>query len=156
MDTLSTVSISRHTTLQFTTRQPTEFIDLTDRLERLVAESGVRTGMLVVQTLHTTMAVIVNEHERRLLVDFQSLLERIAPDDGSYLHDAPERMRTLPPTERENGHAHCRALLLPASVTLTIIDGRLRLGRWQRVFLLELDGPQDRQVAALAIGEGRP
>ena len=156
MDMLATASISRHETIPLTTTRPTEFIDLTDRLERLVTDSAVRCGILVVQTLHTTTAVLVNEHERRLLVDFQALLERLAPEDGTYLHDDPERVRTLPAGERENGYAHCRALLLPPSVTLTIADGRLRLGKWQRVFLLELDGPRDRQVSVLAIGEGRP
>ncbi len=72
----------RHATIHVTTRHPTEFIDLTDRLESLVAEAGFRFGILNVQTLHTTTAVVVNEHEPLLLADFQALLEAAAPGDG--------------------------------------------------------------------------
>ena len=154
MDTLATASICRHASIRLATNHPTEFIDLTDRLERLVAETGVRVGILTVQTLHTTTAVLVNEHERRLLADFQALLERLAPDDGSYRHDeGATRTEGVVTAERPNGFAHCRALLLPSSVSLTVTNGRLRLGQWQRVFLLELDGPREREVSALVIGE---
>src|ERR1700752_2311334 len=77
----------RHATIHVTTRHPTEFIDLTDRLERLVAEAGFCFGILNVQTLHTTPAVVVNDHEPLLLADFQALLEAAAPGDGRYKHD---------------------------------------------------------------------
>ena len=88
METLTPVSACRHTTsIRLTTTQPTEFIDLTDRLQRLVADAGLRFGILNVQTLHTTTAIVVNEHEPLLLADFQSLLEAAAPDDGRYRHD---------------------------------------------------------------------
>jgi thiamine phosphate synthase YjbQ (UPF0047 family) len=56
-------------------------------------------------------------------------------------------------TERPNGHAHCRALLLPSSVSLNVASGRLVLGQWQRVFLVELDGPREREISALLLGE---
>ena len=57
------------------------------------------------------------------------------------------------PGERPNGHAHCRALLLPTSALLNVAGGRLQLGRWQRIFLVELDGPRIREVSVLAFGE---
>ena len=65
------------------------------------------------------------------------------------------RPRTVNVTaaERANGHAHCRALLLPSSVCLNVASGRLLLGKWQRVFLVELDGPREREVSALLLGE---
>src|SRR5438128_8072318 len=63
MEMLTPASTCRHARIRLTTRHPTEFIDLTDRLERLVADAGVRVGILNIQTLHTTTAVIVNEHE---------------------------------------------------------------------------------------------
>jgi secondary thiamine-phosphate synthase enzyme len=59
----------------------------------------------------------------------------------------------LTPDERRNGHAHCRALLLGSSVAVNVANGRLQLGRWQRVFLVELDGPRTREVSVLVIGE---
>jgi secondary thiamine-phosphate synthase enzyme len=142
-----------HTTFRLTTRSPTEFIDLTDRLEGFIVRAGIHAGILNVQTLHTTTAVVVNEHEPLLLEDFSRLLEGAAPRDAAYRHDDPAvRTVNLTEGERSNGHAHCRALLLPSSAAINVTDGRLRLGRWQRVFLVELDGPRDREVSALLLG----
>jgi thiamine phosphate synthase YjbQ (UPF0047 family) len=77
METLTPVSACRYiTSIHLTTTGPTEFIDLTDRLQRLVAETGLRFGILNVQTLHTTTAVVVNEHEPLLLADFKRLSKR--------------------------------------------------------------------------------
>lgn len=154
MDMLTPVSTCRHARIHLTTRHPTEFIDLTDRLQRLVADSGVRFGILNVQTLHTTTAVIVNEHEPLLLADFQALLESAAPGDGRYRHDdTAARTVNVTAAERPNGHAHCRALLLPSSVCLNVASGRLVLGHWQRVFVVELDGPREREISVLLLGE---
>lgn len=145
---------SRHARIGITTRHPTEFVDLTDQLERLVSATGVRFGILNVQTLHTTTAIVVNEHEPLLLSDFEALLEAAAPRGGRYRHD-DVTARTVNVTERErpNGHAHCRALLLPCSACLNVMEGRLLLGQWQRVFFVELDGPRTRGISVLVFGE---
>jgi secondary thiamine-phosphate synthase enzyme len=155
MDTLTPISACRHTSrIRLTTTQPTEFIDLTDHLQRAVADAGLRFGILNVQTLHTTTAVVVNEHEPLLLSDFQSLLETAAPNDGRYQHDdTTTRTVNLTDAERPNGHAHCRALMLPSSACLNVTEGRILLGRWQRVFFVELDGPREREVSVLIFGE---
>ena len=145
---------ARDLRLRLATTHPTEFIDLTERLERLVAESGVHTGMLNVQTLHTTTAIVVNEHEPLLLADFQTMLEATAPADARYRHDdAAIRTVNVTADERANGHAHCRALFLPTSACLNITNGRLTLGRWQRGFVVELDGPRDREISMVVLGE---
>ena len=155
METLTPVSACRYiTSIHLITTQPTEFIDLTDRLQRLVTDTGLRFGILNVQTLHTTTAVVVNEHEPLLLSDFQALIEASAPNDGRYKHDdTSARTVNLTDAERPNGHAHCRALLLPPSACLNVTGGRLLLGRWQRVFFVELDGPRERAVSVLIFGE---
>ena len=143
-----------HARIHVTTRHPTEFIDLTDRLETLVAGAALRFGMLNVQTLHTTTAVVVNEHEPLLLTDFQALLEAAAPADGRYQHDdTTARTVNMTDAERPNGHAHCRALLMPTSACLNVTQGRLLLGQWQRVFFVELDGPRERDISVLVFGE---
>lgn len=153
METLTPASTSRHIRLRVTTTHPTEFIDLTDRLEKFAADADVRFGLLSVQTLHTTTAILVNEHEPLLLADFHDLLERAAPRGDCYRHDdSAVRSVNVTPAERVNGHAHCRALLLPSSVSLNVADGRLVLGRWQRVFLVELDGPRQREISVLLLG----
>lgn len=154
MDTLAATSTVRHTSIHITTLRPTEFIDLTDRLEAIVSGLRIRAGLVNVQTRHTTTAVIVNEHEPGLLADFTALLERSAPAGGAFRHhEAPARSGDTTAAERPNGHAHCRALLLPSSAGLNVAGGRLQLGRWQRVFLVELDGPQERELSVLVAGE---
>jgi len=153
METLAPASI-QHARIRLRTARTTEFIDVTDRLEQFVAGAGIRSGILAVLTLHTTTAIVVNEHEPQLLADFEALLEGLAPAHGAYRHDDPDvRTVNVTPGERPNGHAHCRALLLPSSTALTVADGRLLLGRWQRVFLVELDGPRERDITVLALGE---
>ena len=154
MDTLTAASVFRHARIQIRSNHPTEFIDLTERLTQLIAEAGISSGFVNIQTLHTTTGIVVNEHEPLLLADFQMLLEAVAPTDGPYLHDDPTvRTVNLTDAERANGHAHCRALFLPTSVCLNVMRGSLTLGRWQRVFFVEMDGPRDREVSVLMLGE---
>jgi secondary thiamine-phosphate synthase enzyme len=155
MDTLETTAFARHVRFAIPTGRPLEFIDLTDRISTIVAVAGLRTGLVNIQTLHTTAAIVVNEHEPLLLDDFAAALERAAPCGLAYAHDDPERRtENLAEAERTNGHAHCRALFLPSSACLNVVRGTLQLGRWQRVFLVELDGPQERNVSLSMIGEG--
>jgi secondary thiamine-phosphate synthase enzyme len=155
METLAPTSIYQHTKIRITTERPTQFIDLTDRLEALIAEAGLRFGFVNVQTLHTTTAIVMNELEPLLLSDFATLLESAAPREAGYRHDdVTARTVNVTPDEHSNGHAHCRALLLGSSVCLNAIDGRLLLGRWQRVFLAELDGPRAREISVLILGGG--
>jgi len=145
-----------HLRLEVSTPHPTAFVDLTTRLSRFVSRSGVRHGLLGVQTLHTTTAVVLNEDEPLLRADILGQLERIAPSDVPYAHDDPARRRVnRMPDERVNGHAHCRALALGASLCLSIVDGAILLGRWQRILFVDLDGPQLRQVAATIVGAAR-
>jgi secondary thiamine-phosphate synthase enzyme len=153
MDTLASARICHHTSLRIATSRPTEFLDLTDQLERLVSDSHLDVGVLTVQTRHTTTALIVNEHEPLLLADFEQLLERAAPRELAYWHDELPLRPGVSPDEPRNGHAHCRALLLPSSALLTIAAGRLQLGRWQRVFLVEFDGPRERELSVVIMGE---
>jgi secondary thiamine-phosphate synthase enzyme len=155
MDTFSLVRPAHHLRLRVDTSQPTEFVDITDRLRDAVAVSGVDTGLLNVMSAHTTTGVVVNEHEPRLLDDLHTLLARLAPRGVAYRHDDLARRPGITADEPRNGHAHCRALLLPTSVCLNVIDGGLALGRWQRVFLVELDGPRPRDVSAVVIGAAR-
>lgn len=145
----------RHTKLRFKTEQPTEFLDVTDDLKKLVAQSGIRMGIVNVQSLHTTMAVIVNENEPLLLTDFTEMLEQAAPKAAQYRHDdASIRTANLTPGEPANGHSHCRALFLASATCINVIEGSLELGVWQRVFLVELDGPRHRELSVMVLGEG--
>ena len=158
IDSLLTVAPSTrrdHTLLILSTDRPTEFLDITDQLSAFVRASGVDTGILNVQSLHTTTGLVVNEHEPLLLADFESTLHLVAPREWPYRHDDPARRTVnLVEGERANGHAHCRALVLGAAVSLNVVGGMLVLGRWQRVFFVELDGPRPRQVSVLMLSTG--
>ena len=141
-------------TISVATREELEFIDLTPALVALVESLGVRDGVLTVQTRHTTTGVMINEHEPLLLNDLKAMFERLVPA-GPYQHDDfMRRTVNLTPDERVNGHAHCRAALLRSTESVPIVDGQLTLGRWQRIFLVEFDGPRRREVA-IALGATR-
>jgi secondary thiamine-phosphate synthase enzyme len=153
MPTLVPTAACHHTRMHVETERPMEFIDVTDRIKAIAAEAGIHTGLINIQSLHTTTAIVVNEHEPLLLADFEAMLDRTAPCSGRYRHDDMEvRTVNLAPGERANGHAHCRALLLPSSALINVAAGQLQLGRWQRIFLVELDGPRAREVSVMVLG----
>lgn len=154
METLARNAAVRHTTIRIETEHPTQFIDITDEIEALVETARIDSGLINIQSLHTTTAVVVNEHEPLLLTDIGALLERVAPQDGIYRHDdVGLRSVNCILGERPNGHSHCRAWLLGAAACLNIADGRVRLGRWQRIFFVELDGPRSRDISVLVMGD---
>ena len=132
-----------------------EFIDLTDRVQRIVGRSGVTEGMAVIFSRHTTAAVVINESEPLLLDDMAEFLERLAPRAAAYRHnDFSIRTVNMTADESPNGHAHCLQLVLGASQTVPVRNGRLMLGRWQRIFLVELDRARPREAVVQTIGLG--
>ena len=140
----------------FRTQACGEFRDVTEDVFDVVSRSGVRNGMAVVYSPHTTCSVVINENERGFLRDFERLIERLVPLGDRYDHDDLEqRTQNLEdPHEIPNGWAHCRqALLGQASQTIPIVDGQMMLGHWQRVFFVELDRARDRRVFIGVTGE---
>jgi secondary thiamine-phosphate synthase enzyme len=134
------------------TDRPLQLVDITELVAERVRRSGIEHGLVCVQTLHTTTGILVNEGEPLLAEDLKEALERLAPRGIPYAHDDITRRADAGPAEAINGHAHCKALLLAPSVTLTAVNGRLVLGRWQRVFLVELDGGRQRSLSILVLG----
>ena len=131
-----------------------EFYDITDHVRWALADSRVRDGLLCVFSVHTTAAVVINEHEPLLTEDMKRFLRNIAPEDAYYAHnDFAIRTVNMTPEETPNGHSHCAHLLLPSSETIPIIDGELALGTWQSVFMIELDPrPRTREVLISVYG----
>ncbi|HET8998478.1 MAG TPA: type 2 isopentenyl-diphosphate Delta-isomerase [bacterium] len=139
--------------LSYRTEGAGQFLDITDDVSAVVRSSGVRRGLAHVYAMHTTAAIRMNENERLLLQDFRRFLDRLAPaGDGAYEHDDLPRRPDVPPDEPMNGHAHCRHLLLSTSEMVPILDGRLELGRWQRIFLIELCTARERRVMVQVLG----
>jgi secondary thiamine-phosphate synthase enzyme len=141
--------------LAIRTREAVEVVDLTARIEAFVEAAALEAGWVNVQSRHTTAGIVVNENEPGLLRDVLALLERIAPRGAGYAHDELHRRPGVPLDERPNGHAHAKALLLRTAETVNVAAGRLQLGTWQRVLLVDLDGPREREVSLLALGERR-
>jgi secondary thiamine-phosphate synthase enzyme len=139
--------------LQLQAESAPEFIDITSSVLSAVEASQVQEGTVTIFSRHTTAAVKINENEPLLLGDMATFLERFAPRDADYRHNDFE-IRTANMTEDEcpNGHAHCQHLLLSASETIPIVSGRAILGKWQSVFVIELDRPREREIVVQVQG----
>jgi secondary thiamine-phosphate synthase enzyme len=137
-------------TIPVVTEGPFHILDITDRAVDLVRRADVTDGLLVAFTPHTTCAVKINERETGFLEDLRAFLEDLVPRDAYYRHDDFDiRTENLddPDTEPLNGHAHVKAMLLgSSSEQVPVVDGRLGLGRWQRIMFIELDQARHRRV----------
>ncbi len=120
------------------TQAAKQSLDITDEVRGVVERSGLREGLCHVMVLHSTAAVVVNEtNDPNIGVDILSALDRSVPDHAGYLHDRID----------DNAHSHIKATLLGPSEILAVSGGELVLGTWQRVILLEFDGPRKRRVS---------
>jgi len=129
-----------------------EIIDITSKIKRLVKNSKVANGFLIAFIKHTTAGLKINENESRLLKDIANFLEKAAPRNNKYFHD-DLGLRDCPPDERVNAHAHLKHFALNTSEAIPIKDGLLSLGKWQSLFLVELDGSRERGIHVQIIGD---
>ncbi|MGH2683647.1 MAG: secondary thiamine-phosphate synthase enzyme YjbQ [Actinomycetota bacterium] len=146
---------SAHDSIEVTAAGRLEVVDLTDDLRAAVKDSGVTEGCVAVFCAHTTCTLILNELEDGALDDLRRRLDHLAPADVYYGHDDLERRRQnlQEGHERPNGRAHVMQMLLGGSShVIPVIGGEPALGRWQRLLLLELDEPRERQVVFHAFG----
>lgn len=136
--------------IKITTAETSEIIDITDQVRAIVGEADIDTGIVLVGAPHTTCAVIVNEAEPGFLKDFAAALERLAPADGEYEHDLAPHEEEF---EQPNGYAHVRSAILSSpSVMLPIVGSAIALGRWQRIFFVELDRGRPRTCNVTLVG----
>ncbi|SEL08658.1 secondary thiamine-phosphate synthase enzyme YjbQ [Ectothiorhodospira marina] len=126
----------RHHELPLATEAPIQIVDVTQPVRDLFADSGIRDGIVTLISRHTTAYVNLNEQEPMLQQDMLTHLKRLVPRDGDYLHNEN------PVDGRDNAHAHLMGLFMNASETIPIVNGELRLGSWQSIFFIELDGPR--------------
>ena len=129
---------------RFNTRRKRELVHITDLVQRVVDESGVQEGLVLVSAMHITAGVFVNDDEPGLHEDIWQWLEGLAPYRADYHHHR---------TGETNGDAHLKSLLIHHQVILPITRGRLDLGPWQRVFYAEFDGQRPKRMIIKVIGE---
>jgi len=146
------MKITNHV-IKLSTSATLDFIDITDKVIKIIKKHGIKDGVVNIQSLHTTMAVIIQEAEPLLLGDLKKTLEKVAPRTAKYMHDNFEiRTVNMHPNEPINGHSHCKALFLTSNVFLNVVKNSLQLGPWQRIFAVELDNARPRQIALQLIG----
>lgn len=140
-------------TLTFNTTRGPQFIDLTELIEESLEQSRVQEGYVLVYSHHTTAGIVINENEPLLIKDMYRYLERLASPADDYDHNNFD-VRTVNMCDDEcaNGHAHLQHLAIGCSEHVPILNGKLLLGQWQRIFLLEMDRPRTRQVTLQFFG----
>ncbi len=119
-----------------------ELIDITDKVREFV-KRNVKNGIVIVFTKHTTTALIINENEHGLLQDIKETLFKLIPKRGNYKHDYIDN----------NAHSHLKSIILNTCLVIPIINNEMVLGTWQRIFLVELDGPRERKIIVKGIEE---
>src|SRR5881628_4110031 len=138
-----------NTSFTLSTDEQTEISDITKLVRDAVQQFAVTTGIALVNTLHTTCALFINEFQSALVEDLGALIERLVPDRNGYRHDDPR----FSDCERGNARAHLRAALLGRTLVVGVNNGDLALGRFQSVIFAELDGPRRREIGIQVIGE---
>jgi secondary thiamine-phosphate synthase enzyme len=142
------------------TTKGTRIYDITDKVISFIKKSKTKNGHILIQPLHTTSGIYINENEKGLFKDLIKHLKKAVPElKGKYLHDDLIK-RNCPPDEPINGHSHIKSVLYSnPSLTLILSKGNLQLGKYQRILFTEFDGPcprknkEKRQVLISIIGE---
>jgi secondary thiamine-phosphate synthase enzyme len=126
---------------KFTTRGEIDFVDLSNKVQKEVADSEVRNGIVHVFSPHATGILVLTENDDALLEDIKVFLEELAPKHKLYQHPS-------------NAHSHLRSMLLPPDKTLPIVDGRIEFGTWQSLLFVETDVyPRERTIIIQIMGE---
>ncbi len=122
-----------------------QFVNITSEVESAVADSGVSEGLCLVNAMHITASVFINDDEPGLHEDYKKWLEHLAPHDPKrYLHNR---------TGEDNGDAHHKRQIMGREVTVAITDGKLDFGPWEQIFYGEFDGRRTKRVLVKIIGE---
>ena len=130
--------------LWFNTKKRQEFIRITDDVARIVEQSQVKEGTVLVSAMHITSGVYVNDWEDGLIHDFQEWLEKLAPSGLNYRHHQ---------TGEDNADAHLKRTIMGHQVVVPITNGKLDLGPWEQVFYAEFDGRRKKRVVVKVMGE---
>jgi secondary thiamine-phosphate synthase enzyme len=130
--------------LWFETKTRRAYLNITSQVQAAVEKSGVREGLVLVNAMHITASVYINDDEQGLLKDYEAFLERLAPQSGAYKHNE---------TGEDNADAHIKRQVMGREVVVAITGGRLDFGPWEQIFYGEFDGRRRKRVLVKIIGE---
>lgn len=132
--------------LWFNTRTRRDYINITSQVDKAVGKSRVSEGLCLVNAMHITASVYINDDESGLIKDYDDFLEELAPHEpvSRYRHNR---------TGEDNGDAHIKRQFMGREVVVAVTDGRLDLGTWERIFYAEFDGRRRKRVLVKIIGE---
>ena len=132
--------------LWFNVPRRRDYINITGKVADLVRRSGVQNGLCLVNAMHITASVFINDDERGLLADYDDWLEELAPHEPTsrYQHNR---------TGEDNADAHLKRQIMGREVVVAITDGRLDFGPWEQIFYAEFDGRRRKRVLVKIIGE---
>ncbi len=130
--------------LYFKIEKRQEFLNITHKVEEVIKKSGIKEGLVLVNPMHITAAVYVNDAESGLIQDFQEWLEKLAPYGLDYKHHQ---------TGEDNADAHIKRTLMGHQVTMAITNNKLDLGPWEQIYYAEFDGQREKRVLIKIIGE---
>jgi len=137
-------SLTEHLTFEIPSRRG--FLNITETVEKLVRKSGVQEGLCLVNAMHITASVFINDNESGLLSDYEVWLEKLAPHEPTevYRHNR---------TGEDNADAHLKRQIMGREVVVAITKGRLDFGPWEQIFYGEFDGRRKKRVLVKIIGE---
>jgi secondary thiamine-phosphate synthase enzyme len=130
--------------LWFETKTRRAYLNITAQVQAAVDKSGVREGFVLVNAMHITASVYINDDESGLLQDYDDFLERLAPQSGTYRHHL---------TGEDNGDAHLKRQIMGREVVVAITGGKLDFGPWEQIFYGEFDGRRRKRVLVKIIGD---
>ncbi|MCF7871174.1 MAG: secondary thiamine-phosphate synthase enzyme YjbQ [Candidatus Omnitrophica bacterium] len=131
--------------LTFNTEKEIDFINITSKIESLVSQSKIKEGLCLVNAMHITASVFINDEEKGLKQDFKDWLEKLAPRDSSlYRHNLGVE---------DNGHAHLKRTIMGREVVVAVTGGKLDFGPWEQIFYGEFDGKRPKRVLVKIIGD---
>lgn len=130
--------------IKINTKERIQFVNITDEVKKAVQESGVQDGMVLVNPMHITASVFINDNESGLIQDFKEWLEKLAPKNKNYYHHQ---------TGEDNGFAHLWRTIMGREVTVSITNWKLDFGPWEEIFYGEFDGRREKRIIIKVLGE---
>jgi secondary thiamine-phosphate synthase enzyme len=126
------------------TKERIQFVNITDKVQQIVNESEIKNGIVLINPMHITASVFINDNESGLLKDFKIWLEKLAPQKFDYNHHQ---------TGEDNGFAHLWRTIMGRETTIAITNGKMDFGPWEEIFYGEFDGQRDKRILVKVIGE---